>query len=115
MSLPLEIQKRKKGDVVVLDLVGNLTLGEPEQAFRDLVTDLISRKQTRILVNLEAIDFMDSSGIGALVKTYTTVLRLGGSLKLLKPAKRIRQTLHLTGLLGVLQVWEDEMEALASF
>lgn len=115
MGHPFEIQKRKKGDVVILDLVGDLTLGEPEQAFRDSIADLVTRKQIRLIVNLESVDFMDSSGVGAMVKSYTTLTRLGGRMKLLKPGKMIRQTLKITGLLGVLEISEDELEALASF
>jgi anti-sigma B factor antagonist len=115
MGHPFDIQRRKKGDVVILDLVGDLTLGEPEQLFRDVFAECVSRKQSHLIVNLESVDFMDSSGVGALVKSYTTLTRLGGRMKLLKPGKMIRQTLRITGLLGVLEIWEDELEALASF
>lgn len=115
MGHPFDIQKRKKGDVVILDLAGDLTLGEPEQMFRDTFADLVSRKQTRLIVNLASVDFMDSSGVGAMVKSYTTLTRLGGRMKLLNPGKMIRQTLKITGLLGVLEICDDELEALASF
>jgi len=115
MDHEFDIQKRKKGDVVVLDLTGSLTVGANEQAFKDIVSDLISRKHIRIVVNLGAVEFMDSSGIGAIVKCYTTLDRNGGKLKLLQPNKMIRHTLKITGLLGIFETFEDEAAAVASF
>jgi anti-sigma B factor antagonist len=111
----LDIQKRKKGDVVILDLSGNLTLGPPEQLFKDTVAELSSRKQTNIIVNLQGVEFMDSSGVGALVKSFTTVSKSGGKLKLLQAGKFIQHTLKLTGLLGIFELFDDEAAALSSF
>ena len=115
MADVLDIQKRKKGDVVVLDLSGNLTLGTPEQSFKDTVAELASRKQTNILVNLQGVEFMDSSGVGALVKSFTTISKSGGKLKLLQAGKFIQHTLKLTGLLGIFELYDDEASALSSF
>lgn len=115
MSHEFTLQQRKKGDIVILDLTGDLTVGVPEKKFRDTVADLIHNNQKNIIVNLAGIDFIDSSGIGAMVKSHTTLLRLEGRLKLLGPGKMARQTLKITGLLDVLEVWDDELEALASF
>lgn len=110
-----EIQKRKKGDIVILDLFGRLTVGANEQAFKDVVADLVSRDYNRIVVNLTDVEFMDSSGIGALVKSYTTLANSGGKLKLLQPNKMIRHTLKITGLLGIFEIFEEEAAAVASF
>jgi len=115
MDHEFDIQKRKKGDVIVLDLVGSLTVGANEQTFKDTVSDLISRKYNRIVVNLGAVEFMDSSGIGALVKSYTTITQNGGKLKLLQPNKMIRHTLKITGLLGIFEIFEEEGAAIGSF
>jgi anti-sigma B factor antagonist len=115
MDHEFDIQKRKKGDVVLLDLIGSLTVGANEQAFKETVTDLISRKHNRIVVNLGGVEFMDSSGIGALVKSYTTMTQSGGKLKLLQPNKMIRHTLKITGLLGIFEIFEEEAAAIASF
>lgn len=110
-----DIQKRKKGDVVLLDVVGNLTLGEGEQRFKDTILDLLNKRQNKILVNLKDLDFMDSSGVGALVKSYTTVTQNGGRLKLLQPGRMVLQTLKITGLLGIFESFDDEGKAIASF
>jgi len=115
MDHEFDIQKRKKGDVIVLDLTGSLTVGANEQAFKDAVSDLISRKYNRIVVNLGSVEFMDSSGIGALVKSYTTITQNGGKLKLLQPNKMIRHTLKITGLLGIFEIFEEEAAAIGSF
>jgi anti-sigma B factor antagonist len=115
MDSQFEIRKRKKGDVALLDLYGNLTVGENEQLLKDTVADLISREHTKMVVNLANVEFVDSSGIGALVKGYTSATNAGGRLKLLSPGKMVRQTLRLTGLLGIFEIFEDESAALASF
>jgi anti-sigma B factor antagonist len=111
----LDISKRKKGDVVILDLSGNLTLGPPEQSFKDAIADLTARKQTNVLVNLQGVEFMDSSGVGALVKSFTTLSKSGGKLKLLQAGKFIQHTLKLTGLIGIFELYDDEASALSSF
>jgi anti-sigma B factor antagonist len=115
MDHEFDIQKRKKGDVVILDLSGSLTVGNNEQFFKDTVNDLTSRKQNQIVVNLGNVEFMDSSGIGALVKSYTTITQNGGKLKLLQPNKMIRHTLKITGLLGIFEIFEEEGAAIGSF
>ncbi len=115
MADHLDIQKRKKGDVVILDLAGNLTLGQPEQSFKDTIAELSSRKQINIVVNLQTVEFMDSSGVGALVKSYTSLTKSGGKLKLLQAGKYIQHTLKLTGLLGLFELYDDEAAALSSF
>jgi anti-sigma B factor antagonist len=115
MDHEFEIQKRKKGDVVVLDLIGSLTVGANEQMFKETVSDLTARKHNRIVVNLGQVEFMDSSGIGALVKSYTTITQSGGKLKLLQPNKMVRHTLKITGLMGIFEIFEDEAAAIASF
>jgi anti-sigma B factor antagonist len=111
----LDISKRKKGDVVILDLSGNLTLGSPEQQFKDTIADLTARKQTKVIVNLQGVEFMDSSGVGALVKSFTTLSKSGGKLKLLQAGKFIQHTLKLTGLIGIFELYDDEASALSSF
>lgn len=115
MEQEFSIEKRKKGDVVILDVVGNLTIGIGDQSFKESVSDLVSKKQNKILVNLAGVGFMDSSGVGALVKSYTTITNSGGRFKLLQPGKMIRQTLKSTGLLGIFEVFDDEPTAVASF
>ncbi len=111
----LEIERRKKGDVVILDLSGMLTIGAGEQSLRETIQELVEKKQHKILMNLKNIEFMDSSGVGVLVKSLTTLNNKGGRLKLLQPGKLVRHTLGITGLIGVFEVFDDEAAAIASF
>jgi anti-anti-sigma factor len=115
MEGDLEIGKRKKGDVVILDLQGNLTIGVNETSFKETVSDLLSRSYNKIIVNLQNVDIIDSSGVGALVKSYTTITQSGGKLKLLQPNKMVKHTLKITGLLGIFETHDDEGAAIASF
>jgi anti-sigma B factor antagonist len=115
MEQNLEIEQRKKGDVVILDLRGFLTIGVGETLFKDAIQNLTAQKQTKVVANLQAVEFMDSSGVGALVKGYTTLTKTSGHLKLLHPSRQIRQSLKITGLLGIFEVFDDEAAAVASF
>lgn len=115
MEGDLEIGKRKKGDVVILDLQGNLTIGVNETSFKEMVSDLLSRNYNKVIVNLQNVDLIDSSGVGALVKSYTTITQSGGRLKLLQPNKMVRHTLKITGLLGIFETYDEEGTAIASF
>jgi anti-sigma B factor antagonist len=115
MEGDLEIGKRKKGDVVILDLQGNLTIGVNEASFKEMVSDLLSRGYNKIIVNLQNVDIIDSSGVGALVKSYTTITQSGGKLKLLQPNKIVKHTLKITGLLGIFETHEEEGAAISSF
>ena len=115
MDHAFDIQQRKWGDVIILDLAGSLTVGSSEQLLKDTVTELLSQRHNKVVLNLQAVEFMDSSGVGAIVKSYTTVTQSGGKLKLLQPGKMVRHTLKITGLLGIFEVFEEEGTAISSF
>ncbi len=111
----MEINVRTAGDVTVLDLKGNLTLGAGEQKMREIIDELLARGRTKLLLNFAAVPVLDSSGIGAIIKSFTTAKKDGGKLKLLNLSRLARQLLSITGLLSVLEVFDDEASALASF
>lgn len=111
----MEINVRTAGDVTVLDLKGNLTLGAGEQKMREVIDELLARGRTKLLLNFAAVPVLDSSGIGAIIKSFTTAKKDGGKLKLLNLSRLARQLLSITGLLSVLEVFDDEASALASF
>jgi anti-sigma B factor antagonist len=99
----------------VIDAEGRITLGEGSSVFRESVKDLLSKGNKKILLNLEHVSYIDSSGIGELVSGFTSVSNAGGSLKLLKLTKRIQDLLQITKLYTVFEVFDDEAKALASF
>ena len=113
--MALTIASREVDGVTVLDLNGRITLGEGSVQLRDAIRELISKGQTRILLNLEEVNYIDSSGLGELVSAYTTAKNQGATLKLLKLTKKVHDLLQLTKLYTVFDVSDDEASAIASF
>ena len=113
--MALTIASREVDGVTVLDLNGRITLGEGSVQLRDAIRDLISKGQTRVLLNLADVNYIDSSGLGELVSAYTTAKNQGATLKLLNLTKKVHDLLQLTKLYTVFDVSEDEASAIASF
>ncbi|HEV8347708.1 MAG TPA: STAS domain-containing protein [Vicinamibacterales bacterium] len=111
----MQIEERSVGDVMVLDLKGKITLGEGDELLKDKVNSLINQGQKKIVLNLADVPYIDSAGLGEIVRTYTTVSRQGGSLKLLNLTKRITDLLSITKLLTVFETYDAENEAVRSF
>ena len=111
----MQIEERAVGDVVVLDLKGKITLGEGDELLKDKVNSLTNQGQKKIILNLADVPYIDSAGLGEIVRTYTTVSRQGGSLKLLNLTKRITDLLSITKLLTVFETYDSENEAVRSF
>ena len=111
----MQIEERALGDVVVLDLKGKITLGEGDELLKDKVNSLVNQGHKKIILNLADVPYIDSAGLGEVVRTYTTVSRQGGSLKLLNLTKRITDLLSITKLLTVFETFDSENEAVRSF
>ena len=111
----MQIDERVIGTVTILDLKGKITLGDGDTTLRDKVNSLIQQDRKRILLNLEGVPYIDSAGLGEVVRTYTTVSRQGGQLKLVHLTKRITDLLMITKLLTVFETFEVEAEALKSY
>jgi anti-sigma B factor antagonist len=111
----LNIKQRQAGDVSVLDLDGEVRIGDSATALRGAIRKLVAEGNTRILLNLAGVKYIDSSGIGELIANYTTVGRSGGQLKLLSLTEKVQDLLVITKLLTVFDVYENESEALSSF
>jgi anti-sigma B factor antagonist len=111
----MEIVERTVSDVTVLDLKGKMTLGEGDELLKDKINSLLAAGKKKLLLNLEGVPYIDSAGLGEVVRTYTTVSRQGGSLKLLNLTKRIEDLLSITKLLTVFDTFDSESEAVASY
>lgn len=111
----LNIKERSVGDVTVLDLSGKITIGEGSVQVREAVKKLLDNGKKQILLNLGDVSYVDSSGIGELVSSYTTTSNNGGELKLLNLTKKIQELLMITKLLTVFESFDDEKTALSSF
>jgi len=113
----LNIQKRQAGDVAILDLSGEVRIGDSATALRGAIRELVAEgnQNPKILLNLGGVRYIDSSGIGELIANYTTVGRSGGQLKLLNLTEKVQDLLVITKLLTVFDVYDKEADALSSF
>ena len=111
----LEVNERQAGDVTILDMNGSVRMGEGAISLRNSIRGLIDQGKKKILLNLNGVKNIDSSGIGELIANYTTVSRDGGQLKLLNLTEKIQNLLVITKLLTVFDSYDNEAEALNSF
>jgi len=111
----MQIHEREVNDVTLLDLHGKLTLGEGDELLRDKVNSLVHQERKKIVLNLAEVPYIDSAGLGEIVRTYTTVSRQGGSLKLLNLTTRIQDLRAITKLLTACETFESEKDAVKSF
>jgi len=108
----LNIGIRKAGRATILDLEGPLKLGDAEESFRNQIQQLIDAGSTHVAVNLAGVTELDSSGIGALVRSFTSLKRAGGKCTFYAPSKRVMMLLKMVRLDSILDLAEDEAAAL---
>lgn len=113
--MSVTIHSRLSGDVTILDVAGKITLGDGSVVLREKVKELSAGGVKHVLLNLEGVTYIDSSGIGELVAAFTSVSNGGGALKLLHLTKRVQDLLQITKLYTVFDVYDDEAKAIASF
>jgi anti-anti-sigma factor len=111
----LQISNRKYGDVTILDLTGRVVAAVETNLLSAELQKLAAQGACKLLLNLTAVTQMDSSSISVIVKTYASLRRPGGSLKLLRPCGHVLQVLNVLHLLEIIPSFEDETQALASF
>jgi anti-sigma B factor antagonist len=111
----MKVSVRQREGVTILDLKGKITIGVGDVALREAVHEALEAGAKNILINLDGVSTMDSSGVGELVSTYTTVTNRGGRLKLCKLPSKVADILQITQLITVFEVFDDEAEAVASF
>ena len=113
--MSMKATTRYVNGVTIVDLSGQITLGEGSVILRDMVKDLLGKGQKKILLNLGDMNYMDSSGVGELISAFTSVRNQGGELKLLHVTKKMWDFLQITGLYTVFHVMDDEAGAIAAF
>jgi anti-sigma B factor antagonist len=113
---PVKMQTttRHIGDIAVLEISGRITLGEGNVMLREIVRELLDKGNEKIVLNLHEVQYVDSSGMGELVKTHTTVRNRGGQLRLINLNKRVNDLLQMTRLSAVFDIERDEASAVAS-
>ena len=113
--MSMKSSTRQVTGITIVDLSGRITLGEGSVLLRDMVRDLVTKGERKILLNLGDVTYIDSSGIGELVSAFTTVRNQGGELKLLNLTKKVHDLLQITKLYTVFDVKDDEATAVAAF
>jgi anti-sigma B factor antagonist len=113
--MALEIEQRNREGIIILDLKGRLIVGEPVAAMRERIRELSESRSTNVILNLKEVDYIDSTGLGGLVISYTSLKKAGGALKLVNLNRRNIELLVLTKLATVFEIFDDEQEAVNSF
>ncbi len=111
----MKIDERAVDGVTVLDLQGKMLIGEGDELLREKVNQLVENGTEKIVLNLAEVPYVDSAGLGEIVRCYTTVSRKNGKLKLLNLTKRIHDLLSITKLLTVFETYDSEEDAVKSF
>jgi anti-sigma B factor antagonist len=113
--MALDIQRREREDITVLDMAGRITVGDEAGALRDTMRELAAGGVRNVILNLAGVDYIDSTGLGALVVCFTSVGKQGGQLKLENLNRRTLELLLFTKLTTVFEIFGDEQDAVNSF
>jgi anti-sigma B factor antagonist len=113
--MALDIEQREREGITILDLNGRLIVGEPVAGLRERIREMSESGTNNIILNLKEVDYIDSTGLGGLVISYTGLKKAGGALKLLNLSQRNIELLVLTKLTTVFEIFDDEQDAVNSF
>lgn len=113
--MALDIEQREREGIVIMDLNGRLIVGEPVAGLRERIRELSDAGSNNVILNLKEVDYIDSTGLGGLVISYTSLKKSGGALKLLHLTRRNIELLVLTKLTTVFEIFDDEQDAVNSF
>jgi anti-sigma B factor antagonist len=111
----MKLATRKVGDVMVIDVDGKILLGEGDIEIKQAVDDLLKRGHKKMLLNLSKVPYLDSAGLGEIIRCFTALRKNGGHFKLLSPNPRVIDLLSITKLLNVFDCFDNEASALMSF
>jgi anti-sigma B factor antagonist len=111
----MKFSSRRVDNVVILDIEGKILLGEGDVEIKQAVDELLSRGQKNVLLNLARVPYIDSAGLGEIIRCFTAIRKHGGSLKLLAPNQRLIDLLSITKLVNVFDWYNDEPTAVTSF
>jgi len=111
----MKIEKRKKGDVVILDIKGKILLGDGIDELRETINGVIQNNETKLLLNFADVPYLDSTGLGEVVRSYTSLRKEGGMVKIVNLTNKVQDLLSVTKLITVFETFEDEEKAVESF
>ena len=111
----MKFSTRKTDDIVIIDVDGKILLGDGDVEIKEAVDNLLEQGQKKVLLNLGKVPYMDSAGLGELIRCFTALRKSGGHFKLLSPNPRIKDLFNITKLLNVFDCYDSESVAIASF
>ena len=111
----MKIGKRKKDGVLILDLEGKILIGEGIEELRNSINNAIKENETKLILNFNRVPYLDSTGLGEVVRSYTSVKKEGGTVKIINLTQKVQDLLSVTKLITVFEVFEEEDKAIASF
>jgi anti-sigma B factor antagonist len=111
----MKFSTRKIGDVIIVDVEGKILLGEGDIEIKQTVDRFLKQGYKKILLNLAKVPYLDSAGLGEIIRCFTTLRKNGGDFKLLSPNERIVDLLSITKLLDVFDCFDNESSAMMSF
>lgn len=109
------VDVRHVDDVIIVDLEGRLVMGVGDELLRDVINELLAEDWKKIVLNLREVTIIDSSGLGEIVSGWKLAQRFGAAVKLLRPGPHVQRTLRLTQILPLLEVYDEESQAISSF
>jgi len=113
--MPIEFHQREHEGVAIIDIKGRLTVGDEATQFREYLSKNLAAGGQNTILNMQGVDYVDSTGLGALVMVFTTQQKAGGKIKLLNLARRQIELLVMTKLATVFEIFDDEQDAVNSF
>jgi anti-sigma B factor antagonist len=111
----MKLSVRKAKDIIVIDVDGKIVLGDGDVEIKQAVDDLLQKGNKNIILNLAKVPYLDSAGLGEIMRSFTALRREGGDFKLLSPNQRIIDLLSITKLLNVFDIYDNEPSAIKSF
>jgi anti-sigma B factor antagonist len=111
----MKIEKRRKSDVTILDLKGKILIGEGIDELRRVINDSIKANEKNLILNFDQVPYLDSTGLGEVVRSYTSVKKEGGMVKIINLTQKVHDLLSVTKLITVFETFENEEEAVNSF
>ncbi len=111
----MKIEKRTKNGVVILDLKGKILIGDDITVLRESINNLVKENETKVLINFEQVPYLDSTGLGEIVRTYTSIKKNSGEVKILNLGVKVKDLMTITKLITVFETFDEEDRAIKSF
>ncbi len=111
----MKLSSRLAGDVTIFDVEGKILLGEGDVEIKEAIDGFLAQGRKKFLLNLAKVPYIDSAGLGQIIRGFTAIRKAGGALKLLSPNPKVIDLLTVTKLVNVFDWYNEELSALGGF